>query len=122
MDCVDPKKHTLSKGDNMSKVFCFNCGIDLLGSGPGSHNPRLCIEELLRVRDAALLRVEELRSILAQTAIAMETAECHGQHEDCTLCERIRFLMSKSQKRLCEKCGECPCMCATNAHHAMTGD
>lgn len=34
----------------------------------------------------------------------------------------LRILEKYAIKRKCEKCGECPCMCAANAHHAMTGD
>lgn len=35
-----------------------------------------------------------------------------GVNDDWTLIE----------KRICKACGESPCMCAANAHHAMTGD
>jgi len=49
-------------------------------------------------RDATFLQVREMMDALSQAAVAMETVECHGQHEDCTRCERIRWLRAKSKK------------------------
>lgn len=49
---------------------------------------------------------DELREMLLQAVIALETDDCHGKHEECMRCQQIRFLREKSNKSsgACPKC------------------
>lgn len=42
----------------------------------------------------------------------------------CLTLDKGRVISERgvTEKRICKACGESPCMCAANAHHAMTGD
>ena len=77
----------------MSKTCCLDCGKDLLGAGPGSHQPRLCIEELIRVRDAALL---QLRQLMQRVSPVTEPCACP---EFCTYHARSNFEALKLQNQ-----------------------
>lgn len=44
----------------------------------------------------------ELKDTIAQASVALETADCHGKHEECMRCQQIRFLRSKAERPKCD--------------------